>query len=80
MKIIKVEEIRLDAYGLNSVDRVRSQNSGEEFRTVNVQTEDGKWQTVFKSNVRDGFYIQVFVPWDSVKHGQILIKKETINQ
>lgn len=50
-------------------------NDGEEFRMVEVTMSDGTLDTsrewLFASNARDGYFKQVFVPWD-FEHPEIV--------
>jgi len=41
-----------------------TRSNGEKFTQVQVEMDDGSVVDLFVSNAREGYFRQVFVPWD----------------
>ena len=66
MKIIKHEERNEDEMGFLRITRKMhgGPNDGQEFRTVKAHMDDGSIRTLWVCNTHQGYFKQVFVPWD----------------
>jgi hypothetical protein len=63
MKILEHRELGKNEHGI-TVTKKGGENDGETFRSVMVHLEDDSAAGAFMSNVRPGYFKQVFVPWD----------------
>jgi len=69
-KIVKHRE-REDSEMGYSITKLGGKDDGEEFRMVIAEFDDGTTKRLFASNVRDGYFKEVLVPWD-FEHEKIL--------
>lgn len=47
-----------------SVSKIGGRDDGDTFRMVEAQMNNGTRQWLWASNTRNGYFKQVFVPWD----------------
>jgi hypothetical protein len=70
MKIVRVRERDPSEFGFTTVCTGGPQ-CGTEIRMVFATMEDGSERPLFKTNVREGIFRQIYVPWDMKVEGAI---------
>jgi len=68
--IVSHRERRANEMG-QTITRRGGANDGVEFRMVEATLSDGRTEWLWKSNSHEGYFKQVFVPWD-FEHDKIL--------